>query len=234
MHVSVNGLNLYYETHGTGEPLILLHGAVGASEMFAPVLPSLAAQRQVIAVHLQAHGKTSDADRPMRFESMANDIAELIRHLGLTKTDVLGYSFGGAVALRLAVQHPELVRKLILISVAFKKEAFLPEVRAQMAQMGPDAAVNAAQRALFTKLGDLLRRNFDWTQEIDALTMPVLLVFADADQYTLAHIADFYRALGGGQYERSSSQLAILPDTTHYDVLSSPVLGTIVNAFLDR
>ena len=105
-YADLNGLSLYYEEHGSGEPLVLLHGGISAGEMFAPLLPELAAQRRVITVDLQGHGHTADADRPLRPESMADDVAALIEHLGLTQADVMGYSLGGHVALRTAIQHP--------------------------------------------------------------------------------------------------------------------------------
>ena len=126
-YTSVNGLNLYYEIHGAGEPLILLHGGVGAIEMFGEVLPSLAQNRQVVAVDLQAHGRTADIDRPLSFQLMAEDIAALIKHLGVEDADVMGYSLGGGVALRIAIQHPEVVRKLVLVSTPFKRDGWYPE-----------------------------------------------------------------------------------------------------------
>src|SRR5215216_4201762 len=125
-YAEVNGLEMYYEIHGTGEPLILLHGGVGAIEMFGEVLPLLAEGRQVIAADLQAHGRTADIDRPLSFESMADDIAALIEHLGFEKADVMGYSLGGGVALQTAIRHPELVNKLVLISTAFQRNGMRP------------------------------------------------------------------------------------------------------------
>jgi pimeloyl-ACP methyl ester carboxylesterase len=124
-YAAVNGLDLYYEIHGAGEPLILLHGGVGAIEMFGEVLPLLAEGRQIIAVDLQAHGRTADIDRPMTFEAMADDVAALIEHLGLGEADAMSYSLGGGVALRTAIQHPEVVRKLVLVSTPFKRDGAL-------------------------------------------------------------------------------------------------------------
>jgi pimeloyl-ACP methyl ester carboxylesterase len=118
-YAPVNGLNLYYEIHGTGEPLILLHGGLAATEIFSEIMPSLSKNRQVIAVDLQAHGRTADIDRPLSYEAMADDIAALIKHLGFAKADVMGYSVGGGVAVCTAVRHPEVVRKLVLVSTAF-------------------------------------------------------------------------------------------------------------------
>jgi pimeloyl-ACP methyl ester carboxylesterase len=139
-YASVNGLEMYYEIHGTGRPLILLHGGVGAIEMFGEVLGLLAEDRQVVAVDLQAHGRTADIDRPLSFESMADDIAALIEHLGFEKADVMGYSLGGGVALQTAIRHPEVVRKLVVVSTPFKRDGWYPEILAGMGQMGPEAA----------------------------------------------------------------------------------------------
>jgi pimeloyl-ACP methyl ester carboxylesterase len=131
-YAEVNGLEVYYEIHGTGEPLILLHGGVGAIEMFGEVLPLLAEGRQVIAADLQAHGRTADIDRPLSFESMADDIAALIEHLGFEKADVMGYSLGGGVALQTAIRHPEVVRKLVVVSTPFERDGWYPEILAGM------------------------------------------------------------------------------------------------------
>jgi pimeloyl-ACP methyl ester carboxylesterase len=133
-YAPVNGLNVYYEIHGSGEPLILLHGGLGATEMFGEVLPLLAKTRRVFAVDLQARGRTADIDRPMSFEAIADDIAALMKHLGIEKADVMGYSLGGGVALRVAVRHPEAVKKLVLVSIAFKRDGWYPEIAAGMAK----------------------------------------------------------------------------------------------------
>ena len=136
-YASVNGLNIYYEIQGAGRPLILLHGGVGASEMFGPIVPKLAENRQVIAIHLQAHGRTADIDRPLSFEFMADDIYSLIKHLDIEKADIMGYSLGGGVALQTAIRHPEVVRKLLVVSAAVRRDGWYPEVLEGMAQMGP-------------------------------------------------------------------------------------------------
>src|SRR6266446_4283744 len=144
-YAPVNGLNLYYEIHGTGEPLILLHGGLAATEMFGEVMPALSNGRQVIAVDLQAHGRTADIDRPLSYDAMADDIAALIKHLGIEKADVMGYSLGGGVALRTAIQHPGAVRKLVVVSAAFKRDGWYPEILAGMAQMNAGAAESMKQ-----------------------------------------------------------------------------------------
>jgi hypothetical protein len=126
-YAPVNGLQLYYEIHGTGKPLILLHGGLGSIEMMGELLPLLSAGRQVIAVDLQAHGRTADIERPMRCEAMADDIAALLKHLGIAKADVMGYSLGGGVALRTVIQYPEMVRKLVLVSTPCRRDGWYPE-----------------------------------------------------------------------------------------------------------
>lgn len=256
-YASVNGLNLYYEIHGTGEPLVLLHGGLGATEMLGEVLLQLAAGRQVIAVDLQAHGRTADIDRPMRFEHMADDIAALIRHLGLARADVMGYSLGGGVALRTAIQHPELVRKLVVVSAPCKRDGWYPEVVAGLAQLGPQVAEPFKQSPIYqlyariaprpddwpvllTKLGDLGRQEYDWSQEVAAIKAPTMIVVGDADGVRTAHAVQFFELLGGGKADAgldgsgmSNARLAILPATTHYNIFSSPALAAAVTPFLD-
>src|SRR5215213_291478 len=161
-HAAVNGLEMYYEIHGTGRPLILLHGGVGAIEMFGEVLPLLAEGRRVVAVDLQAHGRTVDIDRPTTFEAMADDLAALIEHLGLGEADVMGYSLGGGVALRTAIQHPKVVRKLVLVSTPFKREGWYPEVLAGMEQMGPAAAEPMKQTPMYQLYSSIAPRPEDW------------------------------------------------------------------------
>jgi pimeloyl-ACP methyl ester carboxylesterase len=161
-YAPVNGLDMYYEIHGSGEPLILLHGGVGAIEMFGEVLPLLAAGRQVIAVDLQAHGRTADIDRPLSFELMADDIAALIKHLGFKKADVMGYSLGGGVALQATIRHPDVVRKLVLVSTPFKRDGWYPEVLAGMGQMGPAAAEPMKQTPMYQLYAHVAPKPDDW------------------------------------------------------------------------
>ncbi len=256
-YTSVNGLTLYYEIHGAGEPLILLHGGVGAIQMFGEVLPSLAQNRQVVAVDLQAHGRTADIDRPLRFELMAGDIAVLIKHLGIKEADVMGYSLGGGVALRIAIQHPEVVRKLVLVSTPFQRDGWYPEILAGMGQMGPQIAEQMKQTPMYqlyasiapkpqdwpvllTKLGELLRQDYDWSKDVAAIKAPTLIVVGDADSVRTAHAVAFFELLGGGKVDAgwdgsgiSNARLAILPATTHYNIYSSPMLVAVVAPFLD-
>jgi pimeloyl-ACP methyl ester carboxylesterase len=251
-YAEVNGVKMYYEIHGGGEPLVLLHGGVGGIEMMRPVLPALASSRRVIVVDLQSHGHTADIDRALRYELMAEDIAALLKHLKIEKADVAGYSLGAGVALRMAIAHPELVNKLVIISTTFKRDGWYPEVLTAMAQLGPAAAKGMKQspyfalypdvdwEVLFTKLADLLKNDYDWSNEVAAMKMPTMLVFADADAVRPAHIVEFFGLLGGGKKDggldgsgRPTAQLAIIPGCTHYNLLSSPALTTMMKAFLE-
>jgi len=225
--------------------------------MFGEVLPLLAEGRQVIAVDLQAHGRTADVDRPLSFELMADDISALIEHLGLERADVMGYSLGGNVALRTTIQYPGVVKKLVLVSTPFERNGWYPEVLAGMGQMGPEAAEPMKQTPMYqlyssvapkpedwpvllTKLGDLLRQDYDWSSEVEAITAPTMVVVGDADSIRTAHAVEFFELLGGGKADAgwdgsgmSNARLAILPATTHYDIFFSPTLASAVAPFLD-
>ncbi len=256
-YADVNGLEMYYEVHGSGEPLILLHGGVGAIEMFGEVLPLLAEGRQVIAADLQAHGRTADIDRSLSYEAMADDVAALIEHLDLEKADIMGYSLGGGVALQTAIRHPEVVRKLVVVSTPFRRDGWYPEVLAGMEQMGPEAAEpmkgtpmyalysSVAPRpddwpVLLTKLGELLRKDYEWSVEVAAIEALTMIVVGDADSVRTAHAVEFFELLGGGKADAGwdgsgmpNARLAILPATTHYGIFSSPALASAVTSFLD-
>ncbi len=256
-YANVNGLNLYYEIHGAGQPLVLVHGGLSTIEWFAQLLPSLAETRQVIAVELQGHGHTVDARRPLSFELMADDIAALIWHLGLQKADVLGYSLGGGVVLQAAFRHAELVRRLVVVSAPHKSDGWYPEVRAGMRHLNAEAAKAMvgspmhdayaraapypdAWSALVVKTSELLRQDYDWSRSVAALKVPTMLVIGDADGFPPALAAEFFELLGGGQRDAGwdgsgmpRARLAILPATTHYTICSSPLLPGIVASFLD-
>lgn len=253
----VNGLNLYYEIHGTGPALILLHGGFGVAGMFERLLPVLAVKQQVIIVELQGHGHTADIQRPLSFEQMAEDVAALIRHLGLENADILGYSLGGGVALQTAIRHPELVRKLVIVSAPCKSDGWYPENLAGMRAMTPElgktwinspmyqAYASVAPRPqdwpeMVGKMGHLLSQDYDWSGAVSALKSPVLIVVGDADGVQLPHALEFFGLLGGGQRSgdwdgsgMSSSRLAVLPGATHFDILSSPGLPDALMPFLE-
>jgi pimeloyl-ACP methyl ester carboxylesterase len=234
-YASVNGLDIYYEIHGSGDtPLIVLPGGFMTVQAMGALVPELAATRQVIGVELQGHGHTADIERPLHYETMADDIAALMEHLSLAQADFLGYSLGGGVALRLAIQHPERVRKLTLASTAFRRNGWYPETLAGMAAINAEAfkATPIYQGYLQTspkpeawpdfvgKMRQLLGEEYDWSQDVAALKAPVLIVVGDADGLRLAHAVEMFGLLGGGKRDGdlaglSSARLAVLPFTTH-------------------
>ena len=243
--VPVNGIELGLHEVGEGAPLILLHGGFGSVDMFGPNLELLAAGRRVIGVDLQSHGRSPAADRPMRFETMADDIAALVRHLGLERAAIMGFSLGGGVALRTGIQHPEVVERLVLVSTVFKRRGWHPEMTAGMDAMGRDTAdqlrptpIYEAYRQVAPRLEDwpalvrqvveVVKLDYDWSAEVPGLRMPVMLVAGDADGMPPSHAVEFFALLGGGQrdasWDRSGMthhRLAILPGVTHYDITSS-------------
>ena len=240
-YAAVNGITLYYEVHGTGRPLIMLHGGFGSFEMFSDLSPALAVNHQVIGVDLYGHGRTALTDRPLCFEHMADDIAGLIEHLGLEKVDLLGYSLGGAVALQTAIRHPERVNKLVLISTPFKRTGWHPEHQIGMASLTPegfmhtpvyDGYVQFAPKPedfprLVANMREALSQDYDWTEQVSALKMPTLIIASDADGFPPSHAAAFFSLLGGGLKDAGwngehlvASQLAILPGATHYNIIA--------------
>jgi pimeloyl-ACP methyl ester carboxylesterase len=258
-YAEVNGLNLYFETFGTGRPMILLHGGLGSGEMFGPNLPKLAERHQVIAVDLQGHGRTADIDRPIDIRLMADDIAALIDHLGLDRPDVVGYSLGGGVALLTAVKYPDKVRRLVAASAHAWREAIPPEMLAQQAQVNAAAAeflkdtpmYELYQRVaprpedfprLLDKMGEAMAQDFDYTEEVRGLQVPTLLVAADADMAPPSHYVEMFKLLDGGLRDggwmgegrpKGGHALAILPGLTHYNLAVSPLFAAVVLNFLD-
>jgi pimeloyl-ACP methyl ester carboxylesterase len=256
-YAEINGVSYYYEIRGEGEPLLLLHGGLGSIDMFAPVLPALTEGRQVIAVDLHGHGRTALGERDINLIDIGDDLAALLRELGYEKIDVLGYSFGGGAGFRLAVQHPEMVRRLALVSAGYSEEGFYPDIRAQQVQVGAAMAefmkdtpmyksyVAVAPKPedfpkLLDQMGSYMRQSFDWSGDAAKLKMPVMLVFGDSDMYRPEHVIKFYQLLGGGlkdagwmREDISQNRLAIIPNRTHYDIFLAPELATTVLPFLN-
>ena len=249
----VNGQHIFYSVHGAGKPLILLHGGI-TPDSFGNNRAELAKGRQVIAVHLQAHGRTPDTDRPLRTETLGDDVAALIGHLNLGKADVMGYSLGSGVALQTAIRHPDVVDRLVLVSGAMRKDGFYPEgvaafdqLEANAATYGPSVKASPLGQAypdvdwtnLFSKVGDMTKRPYDWSADVAKVQARTLLVFADADAMRPEHMVEFWKALGGGQRDagldgslRPANQFAIVPSTTHYTLAVDPMLPEIVERFL--
>jgi pimeloyl-ACP methyl ester carboxylesterase len=255
--VNANGIDYYYEIHGEGEPLLALHGGLGSIDMFGPSPALLAAGRQVIAVDLHGHGRTPLGDRAISLIDMGDDMAVLLERLGYRKVDVIGYSLGGGVAFRLAVQHPAMVRRLVLVSTGFSQDGFYAEMLPQQAQVSGAIADQMKDTPMYTtyaavaphpedfprlldRMGEAMRQPYDYSDDAKRLRMPVMLVYGDSDMLRPEHIVEFYHLLGGGLRDAgwqretmSQNRLAIIPDQTHYDVFASAALVPTVLPFLN-
>ncbi len=244
-YAKVNGINLYYEIHGTGRPMVALHGGLGSTEMFEAVMPQLAAHHQVIVIDIRL---------------MADDIAALIDHLKLAKPDVVGYSLGGGVALQLAVRHPDKIGRLVVVSANVRRDAIPAEMLAQQLQVTGAAAEfmkdtpmyelyhRVAPRPedfpkLLDKIGASMAKDFDFSEEVRGLQMPTLIMAADADMAPPSHYVEVFKLLDGGLRDggwmgegrpKGGHALAILPGLTHYNIVYSPLFAETTLAFLDK
>ncbi len=256
-HIEAGGVRYFYRRTGTGEPLLLLHGGLGSGDMFEPILPALAAGREVIAVDMQGHGRTALGQRPFSLPAMGDDMATIVEALGFAEVDAMGYSMGAGVVFQFAIRHPERVRRLVLVSAGYATDGFYPEMLGQQAQMGAGMADFMKQTPMYQSyiavapnpdefpklldaMGDWMRAPFDWGADIAKLTMPVMLVFGDSDMFRLEHVVDFYKKLGGGlrdagwqREHMATNRLAILPRQTHYDIFLAPQLAATALPFLN-
>jgi pimeloyl-ACP methyl ester carboxylesterase len=259
-YAAINGINLYYEIHGQGRPLILLHGGLGSGEMFGPTLPTLAEKHQVILPDLQGHGRTADIDRPIDPRLMADDIAALIDDLGLEKPDIVGYSLGGGVAFFTASKYPEKVGKLVMAAAHVRRDAIPAEMLAQQGQVNAASAEflkdtpmyelynRVAPRPedfprLLDKMGESMAKDFDLSEELRAIQVPTLIVAADADMAPPSHYVEMFKLLDGGLRDggwmgegrpKGGHALAIVPGATHYNLAISPLFAAVVLDFLEN
>jgi pimeloyl-ACP methyl ester carboxylesterase len=257
-YAPVNQLDMFYEVHGEGRPLLLLHGAYMTADMMAPLATGLAATRQVIVPELQGHGRTADADRPLTYEQMADDVAALAGHLELEQADVFGYSMGGAAALQIAIRHPELVRRLVVASAGYRYDSMPPEAIAMFPSITPEMFAGTPMETeykrlapnpddfptLVEKLKTLDTTDFAWPDDdIRRIAAPTLIVLGDSDGVRLEHAVEMFKLRGGGVMGDLSgmpeSQLAVLPGTSHFVPPGSAVLDraewllAMVPPFLD-
>ena len=236
-YAPANGLQMYYQVHGEGDPLVLIHGAYASASMWGPILEQLSQHHRVIVLDMQAHGHTADIDRPLRYETMADDVAALMDYLGIESADIFGYSMGAGVGLQFALRHPEKVRRQILASGSFRHDGMYPEVLAGISQITPEVFAGSPMEALYMaeapnpddwpvlieKLKDLDAQEFSWPEDkIRAIQSPTFLIFGDGDIVTPEHAVEMFRLFGGGVPADLTglpkSRLAILPATTHVGV----------------
>jgi pimeloyl-ACP methyl ester carboxylesterase len=257
-YAEVNGLRMYYEIHGEGRPLVLLHGAYMTVEAMGSILPGLAETRRVIVPEMQGHGRTADIDQPITYEGMADDVAALLRHLEIDEADAFGYSMGGGVALQLAIRHPDSVRKLVVASASYTSDGMQPELHEMIPSITPETFAGSPFEAAYHELapnpGDFptlvekLKRldttPFAWpAEDVRGIEAPTMIVVGDADVVRLEHAVEMFRLLGGGAMGDlagfSKSQLMVLPRTAHFIPPGSGVLDraewllAMVAAFLD-
>jgi pimeloyl-ACP methyl ester carboxylesterase len=252
-YAEVNGLRMYYEVHGTGQPLVVLHGAFMTIGAMGAFVPELAEARQVVAVESQGHGHTADVDRPFSYEQMADDVAALLRHLGIEQADVFGYSMGGGAALQLAMRHPALVRKLVVASASSTSDGVYPEVWSGIEQITPELFAGTPWKeeydrvapnpdafpTLVEKMKQLDGQPFAWPpDEIRAISAPTMVVIGDSDGTTPEHAVELFRLQGGGVFGDlaglPSARLAILPGTTHVGLIDrADWLVPMIAEFLD-
>lgn len=253
-YAQVNGVNMYYEVHGSGDPVVLLHGAfMTITNNWTGWIEELSKTRTVIAVELQGHGRTADIPRDLTYENLAGDVAALLDHLKIPRADLIGYSMGGAVALQCAIRHPDKVRKVVVISSRFRHDGFVKEGLDAIAKLSADVFKGSPLEVEYKKLSPtpdqfpnfvkrvvaMASKPFDFgADKLKATEAPMFFIHGDADGVRLAHVAEMYRLKGGeihgDMMPRSASRLAILPDTTHVTLMQRiPVIVPMVNDFLD-
>jgi pimeloyl-ACP methyl ester carboxylesterase len=257
---AAEGLGVYYEVIGKGEPIVVMAGGFGDITSMAQTIGPLSRERQVIGIELEGHGHTALRKTPMSHERNGDDVAAVLRHLKITRADVAGYSHGGDAAIRMAIQHPQMVRNLIVISTAAARDGWYPEVLegmeavsgAQAEQMKKSplylqwyapVAPHPEQFALLAdRMGELMRKDYDWRPEIAKLRVPALLLFADHDAVSMRHIAEFFALFDGGVRDAgwegtprlARARLAIVPGYTHYNFGMGPDIARVIEAYLDQ
>ncbi|MBI3790264.1 MAG: alpha/beta fold hydrolase [Gemmatimonadetes bacterium] len=253
-YASVNGLKMYYEVHGSGAPVVLLHGAfMTITNNWDGWIAELAKTRQVIAVEMQGHGRTADIPRAMTAANLADDVAALLAYLKIPRADVLGYSMGGGVALQCAVRHPDQVRKAVIISSTFRSDGMLAAARASIPKLTAEAFKGTPLETEYKRLSptpdDFPKfvkhlvssggsGNEFSAEKLRATPAPMFFIHGDADGVRLAHVAEMFRLKGGETHgdmgPRTASRLAILPNTTHVTLMQRmSLIVPMVNDFLD-
>lgn len=250
--VTVNGMQMYYEVSGAGDPLIVLHGAYMNIPSMGAIIPKLAQTHKVYAVELQGHGRTNDINRPITYPNLADDVAGFMKAVGLGKADVFGYSMGAVTGLQLAIRQPQMVNKLVFASGAYDAKGWQPEFTAFIPQMTVEMFNNLPFAKEYPKLAanpngfpELARKliaiekePMAWENDVKALKVPVLIITGDADVITLEHSVGMFKILGGGMMgdmgkPLSTSRLAVIPATSHTAVITQvDLLSALIEPFL--
>jgi pimeloyl-ACP methyl ester carboxylesterase len=240
--VKVNGMQMYYEVSGAGDPIVVLHGAYMNIPSMGAIIPMLAKTHKVYAVELQGHGRTTDIDRPITYQNLADDVAAFMDAVGLPKADVFGYSMGSAAALQLAIRHPEKVNKLVAASVGYDVKGFQPAFTAMIPTMTPEMFANTPMPAEYKKLAanpngfpelarkliQLEKEPMAWEADVRKLKTPVLIISGDADVATLEHTVSLFRILGGGEMGGMGKPLP----ASRLAVLQADLLLAFIEPFL--
>ncbi|MGN6440173.1 MAG: alpha/beta fold hydrolase [Agriterribacter sp.] len=252
-YADVNGLKMYYEVHGEGKPIVLLHGSfMNIPLNWSHIIPLLANNRKVIVAEMQAHGRTKDIARELSYEAMADDVSGLLKHLKIDSADVLGYSMGGGVAFQFAVRHPQQLRRLVILSGAYAHDGWWPEVEASFATFTPEMFKGTPIQKQYDSMGNdparfpefvkkvmsIDLKPYDWSKEVKKIQAPILMAIGDADGVRYEHALELFRAKGGGKmgdmHGLPKSRLAILPGTTHIGMIQrTDLLIPMVTGFLD-
>jgi pimeloyl-ACP methyl ester carboxylesterase len=257
---AAEGLRVHYEIFGKGEPIVVMAGGFGDVTSMAQTIVPLSRKRQVIGIELEGHGHTALRATPMSHERNGDDVAAVLRQLKIAKADVAGYSHGADAAIRMAIQHPDMVRNLIVISTAAAREGWYPEVRKGMEAVGSAQAEQMKQSPMYQqwyapvaphpeqfaqtldRMGELMKKDYDWRPEIAKLRMPTLLIFADHDAVSMRHIAEFFALFDGGVHDAgwqgppklARARLAIVPGYTHYNFGMGPDVARVIEAYLEQ
>ena len=256
---AAEGIRVHYEVFGQGEPIVVMAGGFGDSASMVQVIGPLARERQAIAIDLEGHGRTPLRQTPMSHEKNGDDVAAVLRHLKIHRADIAGYSHGGDAAIRMAIQHPEMVRNLIVISTAAKRDGWYSEVLKGMESVGASQAEQMRRTPLgkrytevaphpeqfplvLDRMGELMKKDYDWRDEIARLQVPTLLLFADHDAVSTRHIAEFFALFGGGVQDAgwigeptmSRARLAIVPGYSHYNFGQSPDIARLIESYLEQ
>ena len=257
---AAEGLKVYYEIFGKGEPIVVMAGGLADISSMSQTIVPLSRKRQVIGIELEGHGHTALRKTPMSHERNGDDVAAVLKHLKIAKADIAGYSHGGDAAIRMAIQHPEMVRNLIVISTAAARNGWYPEVLKGMGAVSSAQAEQMKQSPMYQRwyapvaphpeqfpllldrMGELMRKDYDWRADIKTLPMPTLLLFADHDAVSMKHITEFFALFGGGVQDAgwegtpklSRARLAILPGYSHYNFGMGPDIARVIEAYLEK